>query len=120
MKRMKTSLLFLICTLVGTMARAADPQPAPAAPDIQALIAMFHRLAAEAGVEIVPQAAEAPAPAAKAPADSAPAAGQPPATGLKMSSLTPSAPLGGRGAGTPGRATETDWRALFPLKQARN
>ena len=126
MKRMKTSFLLrtllLASALAGTAAHAADPQPAPAVPDIQALMAMLNRLVAEAGVEPEPAAEEAPAPAIKAPAASAPApaAAQPPAATLKMSSLTPSAPLGGRGAGSPARVAEADWRALFPLKQPRN
>ena len=127
MKRMKTSLLLrtllLASALAGTAARAADPQPAPAVPDIQALMALLNRLAAEAGVELAPEAEEAPAPApapaAKA-ADSAPAAGQPPASSLKMSTLAPSAALGGRGANPNARTAGTDWRALFPLKQPRN
>lgn len=124
--RMKTSLLLrtllLASALAGTAAHAADPQPAPAAPDIQTLMAMLNRLVAEAGVELAPEAEEAPAPApaAKAAADSAPAAGQPPATSLKMSSLAPSAALGGRGANPNARTAGTDWRALFPLKQPRN
>ena len=123
---MKTSLLLrtllLASAIAGTAARAADPQPAPAAPDIQTLMAMLNRLVAEAGVELEPAAEEVPAPAIKAPAASAPAsaAAQPPAATLKMSSLAPSAALGGRGANPNARTAGTDWRALFPLKQPRN
>lgn len=111
---MKTSLLLrtllLASALAGTAVHAADA--VPATPDIESLMALLNRLAAEAGVEAEPAAA--------ASADAAPTVSKPASSNLRMSSLTPSAALGGRGATPAARAPESDWRALFPLKAPRN
>lgn len=116
---MNTSLflrtLLVASTLSGAAAHAADPQPAPAVPDIQALMAMLNRLVAEAGGEPEPEPA-----AVEAPAPVAPAAARPPTTTLKMSRLTPSGPLGAHGPGSSTRVAEAEWRVLFPHKPSRN
>ena len=131
---MKTSKivlsLFLVGTLSGATARAADPQPAaPSAADIQALMAILNKLAAQAAAaesaptaepEPAPEPAPAPTPAAKAPGTPAT---QPLSTALKTgslgsTSLAPSGGLGGHGpAAAVARLTEEGWRLLFPAKQ---
>ena len=131
---MKTSKivlsLFLVGTLSGATARAADPQPAaPSAADIQALMAILNKLAAQAAAaesaptaepEPAPEPAPAPAPAAKAPGTPTT---QPLSTALKTGSLgggslAPSGGLGGRGpAAAVARLTEEGWRLLFPARQ---
>ncbi|MCE9611026.1 MAG: hypothetical protein K8R23_12600 [Chthoniobacter sp.] len=128
------SLMAMLNRLVAEAGIEPAPTPgakAPAGPDIDALMAVFNRLVADTGIESEPKpaAAEQPAapaaptekaPAAITPADPAPTTSKPASPNLRMSSLTPSSPLGGRGA-TPGtRAPESDWRALFPLKSPRN
>ena len=128
---MKTSDIlrsFLVASaLTGIAARAADPQPAPAAPDIQALMALLNKMAAESAAAPAPSDEPAPTPvpatpAAKAPA---PAARQPLSTSLKTGSLSTgglatSGGLDGHGAGVIVRLTEEAWRLLFPLKQPGN
>ena len=127
---MKTSKivlsLFLVGTLSGATARAADPQPAaPSAADIQALMAILNKLAAQAAAAesatmADPDPAPEPAPAAKAPGTPAT---QPLSTALKTGSLSggslaPSGGLGGRGpAAAVARLTEEGWRLLFPARQ---
>jgi hypothetical protein len=123
--------LLLASTLAGIPTHAADPQPsaAPAAADIQALVALLNKIAAQAAAEPAAADDEAPTPAAPAPAPAAkafaPGAKPPLSTALKTgslttSSLTPSTGLDGRGAGTFIRMTEEAWRMLFPVKQAGN
>ena len=113
--------LLLASALTGPMAHAADPQPAAA--DIQALMALLNKIVAQsAAAEEAASGEPAPAPPPEA---SAPAARQPLSTalktgGLSTSSLTPSAGLSGRGAGTVLRLTEEAWRVLFPAKQPGN
>lgn len=112
--------LLLASALTGPMAHAADPQSAAA--DIQALMALLNKIVAQSAAEEA--ASGEPAPASP-PAASAPAARQPLSTALKTgglitSSLTPSAGLGGRGAGSVLRLTEEAWRVLFPTKQPGN
>ena len=131
-KLMKTSLLLrtllLACTLAGSAARAADPQPATAVPDVAKLLAMLNQLAAEADVPVAaadPAPAPAPAPPAPEPAAAVPTPAPRPASRLitpqlRGATLTPSGALGGRGPGATVPVTESAWRALFPLKQPRN
>ncbi len=123
---MKTVLLLrtllLASALAGSAAHAADPQPAPAMPDLAKLMAMLSQLGAETELAIPD---EAPAPAAQEPAPPSPAAPQQPASRLATpplhtSSLTLSSALGGRGPAANVPVTESLWRALFPLKQPRN
>lgn len=126
---MKTSLLLRTLLLASTLAtgaaQAADPQPAPAAPDIARLIAMLNQLAAETENGADAAADPAPAPVAReTPAAPTPPASQPAprlaTSQLRTTSLTVSGPLGGRGTAAHAPATESTWRALFPLKQPRN
>ena len=131
---MKNSRLFrsllLASTLTGLAAHAGDPQPpaAPSAADIQALMALLNKIAAQsAAAEAAPSEEPAPPPAAPAPAAKAPApAAKPPlSTALRTGSLSggslaPSAGLDGRGAGPVARLTEEAWRLLFPAKQPGN
>ena len=127
-KLMKTSLLLrtllLACTLAGSAARAADPQPATVVPDVAKLLAMLNQLAAEAdvpGAAADPEAAPAPAaPAAATPAPAPRPASRLITPQLRGATLTPSGALGGRGPGATAPVTESAWRALFPLKQPRN
>ena len=127
-KLMKTSLLLrtllLASTLASGAARAADPQPAPAAPDVAKLLAMLNQLATEAdvpGAAADPEPAPAPAPApAATPAPAPRPASRLLTPHLRGATLTPSGPLGGRGPGATVPVTESAWRALFPLKQPRN
>ena len=117
--------MLLASALAGSTAPAAEPQPTP---DIQTLMAMLNRLAAEAGVETAPALAVDEAAAAvpktpaapPAPAAPAPLSGSLHSGNLQPSRLAPSGALGGRGAAPAGRASEPDWRTLFPLKQPRN
>ena len=120
--------LFLASALLGATARAADPQPpAPSAADIQALMAILNKLAAQAAAaneaapdaEPEPAPEPAPAPAAKAPVTPAT---QPLSTALKTGGLStgglaPSGGLVGHGPGVVARLTEEAWRLLFPAKQ---
>ena len=129
MKSSKTVLsFFLASTFLGASVRAADPQPAaPSAADIQALMAILNKLAAQAAAaEAAPNTEPEPAPEpAPAPAPKTPAtpAAQPLSTALKTgslstSSLATSGSLGGRGPGAAvARLTEDAWRLLFPAKQ---
>ena len=129
---MKTSRTFCSLLLAGLLtsftARAADPPPASAA-DIQALMALLNKIAAQsAAAESAASDDPAPVPTAPPPASqpvaptAPPAAKQPLSTALKTgglsgASLSPSSGLGGRGAGTVARLTEEAWRLLFPAKQ---
>ena len=127
---MKTSRIFrsllLAGTLTGFTAQAADPQPqaAPSAADLQALMTLLNKIVAQsAAAESAASDEPAQPPATAAPA--APAARQPLSTALKTgglsgASLAPSSGLGGRGAGTVARLTEEAWRLLFPAKQPGN
>ena len=126
--------ILLASTLAGLAAQAGDPQPqaAPSAADIQALMALLNKIvaqsaAAESAPSDEPEPAPAPPPAAPAPTAKAPApAAKPPlSTALKTGSLSggslaPSAGLDGRGAGTVARLTGEAWRVLFPTKQPGN
>ena len=125
MKTSKIVLSLLAAALLGTTARAADPQPtAPSAADIQTLMAILNKLAAQsAAAEAAPTAEPEPAPEpAPAPVAKAPAP-QPLSTalktgGLSSGSLAPSGGLGGRGpASAVARLTEEGWRLLFPARQ---
>ncbi len=122
MKTTNTSQKIRACLLAGALASspvsAADPQPAP---DIQALMALLNKLAAEAAVETTPDSETAPAPAAPTPAQKSSTASQPASSalrtgGLTTSSLATSTALGERGAGAALRLTEDVWRALFPVR----
>jgi hypothetical protein len=121
---MKTSIILrtmlLASMFTGNSAQAADPQPAPATPDIAKLMAMLNQLAADAGEANVADDA-APVPVAKRnpappfiPATAA--VPRPSASSLRMAVLEVSAPLGGRGSTAIATATESIWRALFPQK----
>ena len=132
---MKTSRTFCSLLLAGLLtsftAQAADPPPpaAPSAADIQALMALLNKIAAQsAAAESAASDDPAPVPTAPPPASqpvaptAPPAAKQPLSTALKTGSLSgaslaPSSGLGGRGAGTVARLTEEAWRLLFPAKQ---
>ena len=126
---MKTSRFFrsllLASTLTAFSAHAADPQPqaAPSAADLQALMALLNKIVAQSAAA-ENAASEEPAPAPP-PAAPAPAAKQPLSTALKTGSLstgslTTSGSLDTRGAGTLIRMTEEAWRLLFPVKQPGN
>ena len=134
MKISKITLALLLATvLIGTSARATDPPPAtPSAADIQALMAILNKFAAQSAAtesapttEPEPAPEPTPAPAAPAPAAKAPAipVPQPLSTALKTGSLSttglaPSGGLGGRGpAAAVARLTEEGWRLLFPARQ---
>lgn len=120
---MKNSLrlrtLLLASTLATGAAHAADPQPAPAMPDLGKLMTMLNQLVAESDSAA---AEEEPAPAAREPAAPPPAPVPPPPAArlatpqLRSTSLTVSGPLGGRGPAPGVTMTESIWRALFPLK----
>ena len=124
MNPMNTSQIFrsllLASALLGPVAQAAEPQPAPSAADLQALMALLNKIVAQsAAAEAAPSDEPAPAPPPAAPA---PAARQPLSTALKTgslgtSTLAPSAGLDGRGAGSFIRLTDEAWRLLFPAKQ---
>lgn len=116
---MKTSLilrtLLLASMFAGNSAQAADPQLAPATPDIAKLMAMLNQLVADTSDQPAPALVvqENPAP----PVAPAPQSGQRPTTSsLRVASLAISAPLGGRGTAPNVPKTESNWRALFPLK----
>ena len=124
MNPMNTSQIFrsllLASALLAPVAQAADPQPAPSAADLQALMALLNKIVAQAAAaENAASDEPAPAPPPGAPA---PVAKQPLSTALKTGSLstgslTTSGGLDGRGAGTFIRMTEEAWRLLFPAKQ---
>ena len=128
---MKTSRIFrsllLATTLTAFSAHAADPQPqaAPSAADLQALMALLNKIVAQSAAT-ENAASEEPAPApTPPPAAPAPAAKQPLSTALKTGSLSTgglatSGSLDTRGAGTLIRMTEEAWRLLFPVKQPGN
>ena len=132
MNPMKTSQTFrsllLASALLAPVAQAADPQPAPSAADLQALMALLNKIVAQAAAAenaASDEPAPAPAPAPPPPGAPAPAAKPPLSTALKTGSLSggslaPSSGLDGRGAGTFIRMTEEAWRLLFPAKQPGN
>ena len=125
-KIMKTFPLPSACALAFAMicapVHAADPQPAAASAEMQALVAQLLQALAAAQAEPAPDSSPAPLPAASAPAPRAsPRATSSLQTGhLSTTSLAPSASLGGRGTsgGIP-RLNDDDWRLLFPIRQAR-
>lgn len=114
--------LLLASCLTASVTHAADPQPAPA-PDVQALMALLNRLAAESAAAQAAAPEDAPVPAAAiapppvpVPAAKAPAVSPLRTSGLTTSALTPSTGLSGRGAAMAIRLTDDDWRALFTTK----
>jgi hypothetical protein len=130
----KLRALLLVSCLTGGFAHAGDPQPAP---DVQALIALLNKLAAEsaAAAETEPTAEPAPSPAplpipatptaqpapTPAPAPLAKATPAPASTTLRTNSLstsglTTSGALGGSGAAPVVRLSNDDWRALFTAR----
>lgn len=115
-------------TLLFTPARAEDAVPTTLTPEMQELIAQLLKAAAESRRDPAPAAEPVPQPSApkeaKAPAPAVAKSSLRTSgltTGrLTTATLTPSAPLDGRGTtgGTP-RFSAEEWRALFVSKSVR-
>ena len=125
---MKASSLFstvaLAFALIAAPVRADKPHPAATSPEMQALVAQLLQAVAAAQAEpapvppAAPAAVVAPAPTAIPRVASSLQTGRLVTGSLRITSLTPSAPIGGRGTtgGIP-RLNDEDWRLLFPIKQ---